>query len=212
MSIHAAFVAAAASFTRRSAQASWLSSNRSPCDFITRNNCSMTQRCWYHPTICHAPAASVISCVVSSRQCSGSTPSGGLTSRTSISRRRTVGGRVRSSSSRGRQMSTSPCRSSTTAVRLGCAGSCARSSMVRRPTTGNCTAAVNSVPPPASARSDIARPSIWKFASGTVAHAGSMSASRSATTVTLAAELSTDFACCAVSTRGHATPAMRPAA
>ena len=30
----------------RSAEAIWLSSSCSPCDFITRNSCSMTQRRW----------------------------------------------------------------------------------------------------------------------------------------------------------------------
>ena len=74
MSTQAAFVATAASFTNRSAEAIWLSSSCNPCDFITRNSCSITQRRWYHPTISHAPAASAIACVVSSRQCSGSYP------------------------------------------------------------------------------------------------------------------------------------------
>ena len=45
-------------------------------------------------------------------------PAGGLISRTSTSRNRMVGGRPRSCSPRGRQISTSSYRSSTTAVRL----------------------------------------------------------------------------------------------
>ena len=61
MSTQAALVAAAASFSRPSPDAIWLSSSCSPWDFITRNSCSMTQRAWYQPTICQAAAASAIS-------------------------------------------------------------------------------------------------------------------------------------------------------
>jgi len=111
-----------------------------------------------------------IACVVSSRQCSGSTPAGGLTSRASTTRSRTVLGSEWSCSYRGRPSSTSPYRNATTAVRLGLPGSRAGSSITRRPACGKFATAANSMPPSASRRSCMVRVSIWTLASGTEAH------------------------------------------
>jgi len=108
--------------------------------------------------------------VVSSRQCSGSVSAGGSTSRTSINRSRTEGGRCRSHSPSGRRISTSPWRSSTSALRFGRPGSPAASSMVRRPAAAKSAAAANSVPSPSSRRSPLTRVSRWQFGVGTDAH------------------------------------------
>ena len=110
--------------------------------------------------------------MVNNRQCSGSSPSGGLTSRTSTSRSRTVAGRPRSISPRGRRIATAPYRISTVAVRLGCPIWRAGSSLSRRPTTGKPSAAANSKPPPLSKRFDIARVSKCTGVSDTAPHAG----------------------------------------
>ena len=47
--MQAALIATAVSLISRSAVATWLSSSPRPCDFITRNNCSIVQRCLIPP-------------------------------------------------------------------------------------------------------------------------------------------------------------------